>query len=546
MMTERFDRLLDAAVAEGLLPADARRRPIEGRPWPVVVLIAIGAWLAALPLLVAVGIFFGDFLTRGAGPYVVGSLLLSAAVIVLRAREVPPFVEQLVVPVLLVGAGTIGFGIFRDLHERAGCAALAGLALAVGFGIPRAWLRNLVGFAAAGLTTVSLTPASGFLWTRSPAGPWLAVHTVLAIWLGTLWLQRAAPGDGSRAHAASAVESLAAGWLLGAIACLAVLSGMSFLVGSMLGAGATGDIVRELGQRQGASWQSIAMQAGSALLAALATGVCAYRWVGLRRAANAPVAVVLVVLGWFIPQLGGALLALAVSATTQRYRLADAAGFAVVWIVGSFYYQLHWPLATKAVVLTACGALLGGLAWLTHRRGERSSAGSPARLARSRESWVFVVVAALTLAVVNAGIWQKETLIATGQPIFVELAPVDPRSLMQGDYMRLNFRIPGEVISEAQSLLTSDRPRVVGRRGPGGVLTLLRLYRANEALAADEMIVELTPKDGRWILVSDAWFFREGDAKRWAAARFGEFRVAPDGQALLVGLADANLEPLRP
>jgi hypothetical protein len=44
-------------------------------------------------------------------------------------------------------------------------------------------------------------------------------------------------------------------------------------------------------------------------------------------------------------------------------------------------------------------------------------------------------------------------------------------------------------------------------------------------LAADELRIELTPKDGRWILVTDAWFFAEGEAQRWAAARFGEFRV---------------------
>ncbi|MEF8724122.1 MULTISPECIES: hypothetical protein [Candidatus Accumulibacter] len=29
--------------------------------------------------------------------------------------------------------------------------------------------------------------------------------------------------------------------------------------------------------------------------------------------------------------------------------------------------------------------------------------------------------------------------------------------------------------------------------------------------------------------------------KRWSAARYGEFRVLPGGQALLVGLADEKL-----
>ena len=43
------------------------------------------------------------------------------------------------------------------------------------------------------------------------------------------------------------------------------------------------------------------------------------------------------------------------------------------------------------------------------------------------------------------------------------------------------------------------------------------------------------------MLVTNAWYFREGEAEHWAAARYGEFRVLPDGRALLVGMADAQL-----
>lgn len=62
--------------------------------------------------------------------------------------------------------------------------------------------------------------------------------------------------------------------------------------------------------------------------------------------------------------------------------------------------------------------------------------------------------------------------------------------------------------------------------------------------AADEMLIELTPKDGRWVVVTDAWFFKEGDAALWQAAKFGEFRVLPDGRALLVGMANADLKAI--
>ena len=143
----------------------------------------------------------------------------------------------------------------------------------------------------------------------------------------------------------------------------------------------------------------------------------------------------------------------------------------------------------------------------------------------------------------NVAIWQKEDLIANGQPVFVRMAPADPRSLMQGDYMRLDFRMPPEVQADLGGLLDKARPHVVARRDAKNIATLLRVHKG-EPLAADELRIELTPAHGDWILVSDAWSFAEGQAERWAAARYGEFRVDAKGRALLVGLRGEKLEKL--
>jgi uncharacterized membrane-anchored protein len=91
---------------------------------------------------------------------------------------------------------------------------------------------------------------------------------------------------------------------------------------------------------------------------------------------------------------------------------------------------------------------------------------------------------------------------------------------------------------------TTARPRVAALGDARGVLRITRLLAAGEAAAAGEVVIELSPKDGRWVIVTDAWFFREGEAQRWEAARFGEFRLLPDGRALLVGLRGAELQPL--
>lgn len=544
MSTEQFKGVVQAAIAQGLLPATARAPGQDNRPWPVVLLTALGAWLAALPLLGVVGLLFGDWLGRGGGTYLVGVLVLAGAIVVLRSREVPLFVEQLAVPALWVGGGAIGVGLFRDLHAQTGAGALALVAVGVAVAIRHAWLRVLLGAAAAVLMVIASLPEH---WNEAHLPRfWWAWHLCLAVWVGAGWLQRSVFNDGARARAAATLESLSAGWLLATLAGLAAWSGMSFLVGGSLGRGLAGEVARELGRRESGGWSMPVLQALSLLLAVAAALWAARRWPTLRQPWHAGVAVVMAGLAWLMPALGAVLVVLAVCATSARWRLAGTAALAAAWIVGAFYYQLQWPLATKALLLIGAGALLGGLAgwaWRALGSGEPAWAAAPPVPATGASRLGIAVTALAVLAVANIGIWQKQDLIAHGQAVFVELAPADPRSLMQGDFMRLNFRVPADAQTRNGGLLRSERPRLVARRDARGVLGALRAD-TGAALAADELRVELTPKDGRWTLVTDAWFFREGEAQRWAAARYGEFRVAPDGRALLVGLRGPDLEAL--
>jgi uncharacterized membrane-anchored protein len=115
---------------------------------------------------------------------------------------------------------------------------------------------------------------------------------------------------------------------------------------------------------------------------------------------------------------------------------------------------------------------------------------------------------------------------------------------MQGDYMRLNFRLPDVPVAPGPGDLP---PRVVLQVDERGVATPLRIELAGEeapVLSPSDVRIALVPKDGRWVLVTDAWFFKEGHAERFASAKYGEFRVTADGEALLVGLRDARLSPI--
>lgn len=537
----RLVATVQAAVAAGLLPAGTAPAPINERPWPVILLTALGAWLAAVPLLLMVGMLLGDLIQADAGPYIVGVLVLIGATLVMRSDSLPLFVEQLAVPALLVGGGTLALGVYRDLEWVGGSWVMLAVVLVLAVAIPKAWLRMLLGALAAGLLAAALLPESA--WYRGRGSQMLVMHGLLAVWLLALWFQERA------SRWAALVGPLACGWVLCTLWGLVWLAGPTFLVGGVVGANEVSDGVGWITGYGPHAWQSYATQMGASALVLAGAGVGALAWPALRQLLPLAVAVVLAALAWFMPLLGATLLILMVSATTQRWRVASAAGVAAAWIVGSFYYQLQWPLADKATVLVVAAALLGALVWVSHRTAMAPSAGAvsdqPTRTL-TPSAWALLAGSVLTLVVANGAIWQKQQLIAKGTPLFLALEPVDPRSLMEGDYMRLRFPT---VSAQAEPLLQSvgaERPHMVVRVDAQGVGKVERLHTPGQPLAAGEQLLELTPKDGSWVVVTDAWYFKEGEAARWQAARFGEFRVLPDGRALLVGMADANLKPITP
>lgn len=196
--------------------------------------------------------------------------------------------------------------------------------------------------------------------------------------------------------------------------------------------------------------------------------------------------------------------------------------------------------------MVAAGAALGAIAWrLMHRRDRTAAIDSgshPYAISLRRQSGIALSAIAV-LTMVNVGIWQKEAQIAKGHTVFIALAPVDPRSLMQGDYMRLNFSAPGPTDAEYGTAAEKNHPKAIAKVGPRGIATLSRLY-SGEKLGPDELLIELVERHGRLTLAADAWHFKEDESRRWEPAKYGEFRVDDDGHAVLVGMRGAALEVL--
>jgi uncharacterized membrane-anchored protein len=151
------------------------------------------------------------------------------------------------------------------------------------------------------------------------------------------------------------------------------------------------------------------------------------------------------------------------------------------------------------------------------------------------------VFAALGWQVVDA-----EALIRDGDVVLMQLAPADPRSLIQGDYMRLAWAIERNTVADVAD--PGRRLAVVGldeRR-----VASFRRIDMGEPRAADERLFAIKPgRNGGGIAIEPhSFLFQEGRAADFAQARYGVFRVAPSGRHLLVGLAGADgatIEPRR-
>ncbi len=154
---------------------------------------------------------------------------------------------------------------------------------------------------------------------------------------------------------------------------------------------------------------------------------------------------------------------------------------------------------------------------------------------------VVLVTLIAILALVNWQIVAKERVLRDGQSLLLELAPVDPRSLMQGDYMRLDYAIARELWEKP------DWPRdglIVVANDERGVARFVRRYDGNAPIVSSEHLLRYRRRGDRVRIGTDAFFFQEGQADRYAEAKYGEMRVDASGESLLIGLRDRDLKSL--
>ena len=532
-------------------------KPHAEPPWYVQCLLGLSAWLATLLLLVFVA--FSGIVTSEEGALVAGLVLCGAGVAVLRS-DAGPFWRQCGTAMAFTGQILIIYGLSSSTSFTSACFFVLLLGAAVYVLGPDVILRFLSGLliAAAGAALMWRVLAPELMsddlldaWLYFDAGRvgfvWLPI-AVIGAWATAVILTWGHRQGGKRAHT---LEPLAWAFLLS-------VQGMVWLAGGVSAL------------HLPAMWQlnpqgAVLAVAGALLPAAAALAVLWPRRQVLTSGVTwgVPIALLVLALFWLpSPGVGFALAWLLLGFGLNQLRLVIFGVLSLLAYLGIYYYQLDVSLLQKALWLGGAALLLfvlRGLVWLVPRLMRTQTPDRRAPLPPVSGSLRLRTLAilgglALVLVVANGGIWQREKLLATGRVVILELAPVDPRSLMQGDYMALNFaasrditrlRLGGDRPSDDDSLMGFEPDGYVMLQPDArGVATPLRIQPDVHPHTDGEVPLRYRVRDRGVRIVTNAFFFPEGEAKRYEVARYGELRVGDNGEALLVRMLGADLQPL--
>jgi uncharacterized membrane-anchored protein len=177
-------------------------------------------------------------------------------------------------------------------------------------------------------------------------------------------------------------------------------------------------------------------------------------------------------------------------------------------------------------------------------------------------------LALLSIAVFLMMIVRHEWHLANSQRIYVELQPVDPRSLIQGDYMALNYelyfggKIPEQGNIAAQSLDQASNVHLERNDfyQKNTILSYVQLDASHKVIGTYFNPVDAKRDGSQWAKLrlknpkntfdglypaARSFLFAEGLEPCYRSAKYAELKVQDNGQPLLVALVGEQLEDLK-
>ncbi|MGC6404777.1 MAG: GDYXXLXY domain-containing protein [Candidatus Comchoanobacterales bacterium] len=169
---------------------------------------------------------------------------------------------------------------------------------------------------------------------------------------------------------------------------------------------------------------------------------------------------------------------------------------------------------------------------------------------------MLVLSTLIVMLVINGLIIEKEQTLRHGDTILVKMGAVDPRSMMQGDYMAVGYKLVMRLSEKSYPMITQGAQYIVIEVDKDRVAQFSRVYQ-NEALNDHEYLVGFTidrteynfldEDDKRIYLQLDLpqqYFIQEG-SQAYDDAVYVVLKTSKSGEYLLFGLADEEKQLIK-
>ncbi|MBL4659924.1 MAG: GDYXXLXY domain-containing protein [Alcanivoracaceae bacterium] len=527
--------LQNKLVTEENSPADAHSYEQE-IPWYIRFMQGFGGWLAALFLVGFFATAFSFLFKQPTGGLLisVGVLCSIAAYIIIRLQK-NDFFEQLGMAFSLCGQLMVAIGLFflLKIENRLAFFILAGYQLVLAWIIPQ-YAHRLLSSSFGLLALLIALNLAGFHGIGS---------AFIAVLFSFIWLK-----ENSWDKDRDLWEAIG----------FAVAITMVFSSGFLL----TGKFLLKESIRGDSSWLFIHAELISSLLIALVFVNLVISLLKEHKIALSSTTAILsllaaaglVLISYKIYGISTGLLIVIIGFARSRMSLMVLGSMAVISFFSWYYYNLQLTLLVKSMVLIVLGlAMLAAwfsIGYIYARKVGNNAVNKRGKFklhAFGKNKYLGIITIIIALIAINININKKQHLIANGEVLLFKLTPVDPRSLMQGDYMRLRFELAAKIqdhlrLLNGQTTIPAQQGFAVVMKDENNVVSFVDLFH-NQQITDTQYMIPFKFRNYRVVFTTNAFYFQEGQASHFQKARFGQFKMA-DGEMLLLHMLDEDLKVL--
>lgn len=211
-----------------------------------------------------------------------------------------------------------------------------------------------------------------------------------------------------------------------------------------------------------------------------------------------------------------------------------------LWFIflGFKYYDLAWDLLHKSILMIVIGVIFLVIAGYFDQKNSYGTKSSG-----SVFSWkpIFLIIL-LQLSILSVQVIKSEIILQQGETVTLELQPIDPRSIIQGDYVMLAYKVGNLEIPNG---MYDERVKMVLRKDEQNIYQYAGYYYHDKKWnkdyqpQSDDVIMTGRYNGGNQVHFGiESYFVPEGTGLEVEEnARFAIVKVAKDGNAILTKLS---------